>query len=149
MRIRPMVSEDVTAVVPMENVCFTDPWTDQGFRDSLEEPSAHLLVIEDDLGQIVGYGCLYQAVDEGEIVNVAVRPDCRLRGYGAVIVRALIGEGKKLGADYFFLEVRESNVSGRALYTSLGFTECGRRKGFYTKPKEDAIMMMWQETGSQ
>ena len=58
MRIRPMVSEDVTSVVPIENVCFTDPWTDQGFRDSLEEPSAHLLVIEDDLGQIVGYECL-------------------------------------------------------------------------------------------
>lgn len=149
MRIRPMIPEDVKSVMLIENACFTDPWTDQGFRDSLEEPSAHLLVMEDELSQVVGYACLYHAVDEGEIVNVAVRPDCRLRGYGAFLVRALICEGKKLGANRFFLEVRESNVSGRALYTSLRFIECGRRKGFYSKPKEDAIMMMWQEEGSQ
>ena len=149
MRIRQMLPEDVNAVMPIENACFTDPWTDQGFRDSLKEPSAHLLVMEDDLSQVVGYACLYQAVDEGEIVNVAVRQDCRLRGYGALLVRALICEGKNLGANRFFLEVRESKVSGRTLYASLGFIECGRRKGFYTQPREDAVMMMWQEEGSQ
>lgn len=145
MRIRPMTEGDLPKVLPIEEACFTDPWNKQGFVDSLKETSAHLLVIEDEDFGIAGYACLYQVVDEGEIVNVAIAPSCRQKGYGARLVKELMLLGRKLGAERFFLEVRKGNMAGKALYASLGFVECGIRKGFYDNPKEDAILMMWEE----
>jgi len=40
-----------------------------------------------------------------------------------------------------FLEVRESNTAARALYGSRGFREIGRRKNYYRRPVEDALVM--------
>lgn len=147
--IRYMKEADLLDILPIEKACFSDPWTMQGFVDSLNESSAHLIVAENESSEIVGYACLYQVVDEGEIVNVAVAPEHRQKGYGALLVRELIRLGLELGAERFFLEVRKGNAAGRALYGSLGFLECGIRKGFYENPKEDAVLMMWEaENGS-
>ena len=143
--IRSMVEVDIPRVFEIEQACFSDPWTMQGFKDSLNETSAHLRIIENETGGIAGYACLYQVADEGEIVNVAIAPKCRQKGYGARLVRDLLLLGQELGAERFFLEVRKGNVAGRALYTSLGFVECGIRKGFYENPKEDAVLMMWEK----
>ena len=40
-----------------------------------------------------------------------------------------------------FLEVRESNSAARALYGSRGFTEIDRRRNYYRRPVEDALVM--------
>ena len=142
--IRPMTEMDLEKILPIEEACFTDPWTKQNFLDSLNEKTAHLLVIESEAGDVAGYACLYQVLDEGEIVNVAIDPIHRQKGLGAKMVKELMNLGRKLGAERFFLEVRKGNAAGRALYTSLGFVECGIRKGFYDNPKEDAVLMMWE-----
>lgn len=146
MMIRPMMAEDMDAVLIVENACFTDPWSRKSFEDSLNEPSAHLLVMaEEAKEEVAGYCCLYHALDEGEIVNVAVAPEYRQKGYGGELVRALMTLGASLGEKRFFLEVRAGNTAGKRLYGSLGFEMCGRRKGFYTNPKEDAVVMMWEK----
>ena len=38
------------------------------------------------------------------------------------------------------LEVRESNAAAIAFYRKNGFVPVGRRKGFYEKPVEDALI---------
>jgi len=45
------------------------------------------------------------------------------------------------GVQQVFLEVRESNAPARALYTAQGFKEVGRRKQYYRRPVEDAIVL--------
>jgi ribosomal-protein-alanine N-acetyltransferase len=40
-----------------------------------------------------------------------------------------------------YLEVRESNTAARRLYASRGFEEMGRRRGYYKRPAEDAIVL--------
>ena len=42
---------------------------------------------------------------------------------------------------FLTLEVRASNEPAIALYRKHGFEEAGRRKDYYTKPKEDAVIM--------
>ena len=42
---------------------------------------------------------------------------------------------------FLTLEVRASNAPAIALYRKHGFEEAGRRKNYYTKPAEDAIIM--------
>ena len=59
--------------------------------------------------------------------------------------RALLGAAfhalREDGAACIFLEVRTQNAPARALYTSLGFTQTGVRKGFYKNPADDAVLM--------
>ena len=82
------------------------------------------------------------AVDEGQITNIATHPDFRRMGYGRAIVEALIKYAKNNHLDSISLEVRESNKAAIALYGDLGFKVEGRRKDFYTKPTEAALVMV-------
>ena len=54
-------------------------------------------------------------------------------------------KGKRRGRErklsFLTLEVRASNDPAIALYEKHGFVEVGRRRGYYEKPKEDAILM--------
>ena len=83
----------------------------------------------------------YRALDEAEIVNVAIKKDHQNHGYGAEMVQALIGEEKKNGVVSFILEVRPSNLSAHRCYQKLGFRTIGIRRDFYDCPKENALVM--------
>ena len=49
---------------------------------------------------------------------------------------------------HFTLEVRKSNEKAIRLYERLGFENVGVRPGFYTSPKEDAVIMWKHITDS-
>ena len=53
---------------------------------------------------------------------------------------ALIERVKQSSA-FITLEVRESNHSAIYLYTKHGFEVVGKRKNYYDKPKEAALLM--------
>jgi ribosomal-protein-alanine N-acetyltransferase len=72
-----------------------------------------------------------------EILNLAVDPALRRQG----VASRLIGELLSLADGDVFLEVRESNQAARALYACWGFTEQARRRGYYHRPVEDAVVM--------
>ena len=78
---------------------------------------------------------------EGDVTNIAVFPEYRGRGIGAALTKALIVEGRKRGMNAFTLEVRVGNQAAIHIYEKLGFRSEGVRKGFYEKPKEDALIM--------
>jgi N-acetylglutamate synthase len=70
------------------------------------------------------------AVAEGAwcaLFGVAVRPECRRRGLGVEVVRALAGFGIERGARCVCLEVASANEAAVRLYRGLGFT---RRYGY-------------------
>jgi len=45
------------------------------------------------------------------------------------------------GARLITLEVRPSNAAAMSLYRKLGFRMMGIRKGYYTMPPEDAVVL--------
>ena len=131
----------------LEKLCFSSPWS----ASSLE------LLTNDGIGvgyiltasvapgtepMVAAYGGMLITVDEGQITNVAVHPEHRRKGYGAAIVRSLLRHAKDEKLESVSLEVRASNTAAIELYKRAGFTEVGRRKGFYTKPTEDALVMV-------
>ena len=72
---------------------------------------------------------------------MAVRPRCRGRGVALAVLTELIRRVRQQDGVFLTLEVRESNLPARRLYEKLGFSEAGRRRGFYTDPKEDALLL--------
>mgnify|MGYP002794480372 CR=1 FL=1 len=72
---------------------------------------------------------------------MAVSDKYRRQGIGKALMQEMEKRGQQLDVSVFFLEVRESNESARALYQKMGYRDIGRRKRFYERPVEDAIVM--------
>ena len=138
--IRLMKEEDLGAVVQLEQTVFSVPWSECNLRESLLRPGFLFLVSEDE-GKITGYAGLLMIAGEGDVTNIAVFPEYRGRGIGAALTKALLVEGRKRGMNAFTLEVRVGNQAAIHIYEKLGFRSEGVRKGFYEKPKEDALIM--------
>lgn len=139
--ILPMTREDVPAVTEMNKLCFTCPWSEQSLMAETEKDDAVFVVARDADGDICGYAGLNYVLDEGYIANIAVHPDARRQGIAALLLGELEKRARQLKLSFITLEVRVSNTAARCLYSSMGFTEAGRRKNFYEAIREDAIIM--------
>jgi [ribosomal protein S18]-alanine N-acetyltransferase len=70
-----------------------------------------------------------------------VLPEERRRGVAAALLERILAEGRKLGAFRATLEVRRSNEAALALYKRLGFSVEATRRGYYSQPEEDALVL--------
>ncbi len=132
------------SVAALERLCFASPWSAQSLELLTNDGIGvgYLLTDPSAPDTVVAYGGMLITVDEGQITNIATHPDHRRKGYGAAIVHALLRHAKDERLESVSLEVRASNAAAIALYRAAGFVEAGRRKGFYTKPTEDALVMV-------
>lgn len=140
MVIRKGTKEDIEAIYAIELESFSVPWSLESITKELENEMAYYVVAEED-GQVLGYAGLWDVVGEGQITNIAVRPSGRRKGIGKRLVEGLMAYGKEKGLEVLILEVRESNEAAIRLYSQAGFKDIGKRKNYYTKPTEDAILM--------
>ena len=124
----------ISAVAELEKRCFGDAWSEDSIR---AEAEAGRLWLAMDGECLAGYIVFWQIADECEIANLAVAPEYRRKG----IAGQLLARAYACGAHRFFLEVRESNWIARALYDTHGFTPYARRRAYYKKPLEDAILL--------
>ena len=108
--------------------------------EELYNDCAAYLAAEDAEGCVVGYAGLQVVLDEGYIDNIAVEPNARRHGVADELLDVFCRFGEANLA-FLTLEVRASNAPAIALYRKHGFEEAGRRKNYYTKPAEDAIIM--------
>ena len=131
---------DVDAVVAIERHSFADPWSPSSFASLVGEPRVLFDVLETG-GRVVGYSVVWTAADESELANLAVDPGARGRGFGARLLDAALAAAWGRGAATMYLEVRESNEVAQALYASRGFTQVGRRRRYYRRPVEDALVL--------
>lgn len=142
MRIRLMEVADIPQVAQIERDCFSEPWSEQGFADGLNN-SASFMVAENEEGAVVGYIGMYVTSPEGEITNVAVAREERGKGIGGMLVEAMQTWAAEHGVKRIVLEVRVSNASAIHVYEKKGFVTIGVRRNFYRFPMEDAGIMEW------
>lgn len=144
MEIVKFAPRHVSAAAEIERLCFSEPWSEQSLALPATGEYGCGMACEVD-GTLAAYACMVSVLDEGEIVNVATHPDYRRRGYARAVLDALLEKARLDGIVTLTLEVRESNVAAQALYASLGFEAVGKRKDFYSKPRENAIIMLRTE----
>jgi [ribosomal protein S18]-alanine N-acetyltransferase len=120
-------------------VAFSDAWSFGDFAECAAVGVPFLVAVE--RGSVVGYVIGQTAADEGEILNLGVAPAHRGRGVGHALVERMLALLHERGAQVVYLEVRESNDAARHLYHSLGFREVARRRRYYRRPVEDAVVL--------
>ena len=138
--IVPMAEAHVAAVAALERRCFSAPWSEQCVREELCNPLSLWLVALVD-GRMAGYVGSQTVLDEADMMNLAVDPACRRQGIARALVEALTAALAERGVRSLTLEVRASNEGAIALYRTLGFAQVGRRPNYYTKPREDALIL--------
>ena len=137
---RKMTAEDSEAVAEIEIKSFALPWKRKDFFIMTQNKNAEYVVaILDE--KIVAYAGAWISFDEAEVMNIAVDEDFRGQGIGKKIFAELIKICMKRGANAITLEVRPSNTAAVRLYENFGLKSVGRRKNYYDKPKEDALIM--------
>jgi ribosomal-protein-alanine N-acetyltransferase len=124
----------------IEQQSFSVPWTEQMLRMQLD-PDSHVFLTAEADGGVVGYIGMMYVLDEGYISNVAVHPDFRRRGVADALLDALEARARALLLSFLTLEVRQSNAPAVALYEKHGYRIAGRRRNYYEKPTEDALLM--------
>ena len=129
------------AVCEIERASFSDPWSDLAFRESAKALFTEIFVALDDSGAICGYIAVNVIAPECEILNLAVSSERRRLGIAGKLIEFVFDRAREKGCHTVMLDVRESNTPAIEFYKKHGFYEVGIRKGFYSSPKENALLM--------
>jgi [ribosomal protein S18]-alanine N-acetyltransferase len=136
---------EIDAILAIENVSFTNPWTREMYSAELDNRGvSYCYVAKDEGGATVGFCAFWRVLDELHINNLAVLPSRRRAGVATALLEHVLREGAALGASRATLEVRRSNEAARLLYERFGFRVTKVRRAYYTKPVEDALVL-WRE----
>jgi ribosomal-protein-alanine N-acetyltransferase len=140
-RYRRMTALDLEAVMRVENRIYPYPWTHGNFADSLDA-GYHCWIVECS-GTVAGYSVVMIAAGEAHLLNLSIAREWQRRGLGTALLRFIIKLARDYAANRIFLEVRPSNVAGRALYARAGFSEIAVRRGYYPADggREDALVL--------
>ena len=138
--VRTVCESDLKAICDIENQCFSFPHTMEQMKNELNDSCCVILCADVD-GCLAGYITMRYVLDEGYIGNVAVRYDQRRKGIADRLVSEMTAKVHRLDLAFLTLEVRESNEPAISLYKKNRFEICGIQKNYYTKPKDNAIIM--------
>lgn len=140
MTVRFIEERDLDAVLAIQEVSpAAAQWNPHDYAVK-GQPGTNAWVAE-NAGAVTGFLVARQTVDELEILNVAVAPAFRRRGVASSLLGAAVSYAKGHGAKGAYLEVRASNLAAIGFYERHGFATTGRRKGYYSSPAEDALIL--------
>lgn len=141
--LRKLRATDLQYIMEIEESCFSAPWSKNAFESELRHKNSYYNCIEID-NKVIGYSGLWKILDEGHIMNVAILPEYREKGYAKKLIKNLFNFCLENEIVSSTLEARESNETAIKLYEKMGFEIAGTRPKYYSKPSEDAIIM-WKE----
>ncbi len=136
---RRLCADDAKEMYLLESQCFSLPWSEAQCRQAFGQAAfaAFGLWLKT---QLVAYISIYHIHDDFEILNIAVHPDERGKGYGRRVLQMALQIALKMGMKSVVLEVRRSNYIAISLYESSGFTLTGTRSRYYPDNNEDALI---------
>jgi len=144
--VRRMFAQDVSSVL---NILQESPEASNWSGESLLKSAAEGMAwVADWDGRVAGFLVGRIALDEFEVLNLAVGLDFRRRGVATSLVSGVLENVKSTGARKTYLEVRASNLGAIALYRQLRFEDCGRRLNYYHDPQEDAVLLVLHQNES-
>lgn len=142
MILRDMAEADLEAVLRIEREVHAHPWTLGNFSDALRS-KYECKVYASETGEMLGYAVQMLAVDEAELLDIAIAAQHQRQGWGHKLLEEMMVLARRHGMRRMVLEVRASNVAAIGLYRRAGFADIGLRRDYYPAKngREDAILM--------
>jgi ribosomal-protein-alanine N-acetyltransferase len=115
---------------------YGEAWNRRQVTEALALPNTHYMLAGADGEEprdgecTTGFVMSRGAVDEEELLLIAVLPDFRGRGVGTALLRRFMAAAERRGATRLFLEMRDGNPA-ESLYLQAGFEPVGRRRNYY------------------
>jgi ribosomal-protein-alanine N-acetyltransferase len=72
---------------------------------------------------------------------ITVHPEYQSQGLGKLLLYGILRDAVARNLERATLEVRDTNIIALSLYEKFGFKVAGRRKGYYQKTGEDALIL--------
>jgi [ribosomal protein S18]-alanine N-acetyltransferase len=151
IRVRTAEMSDLEKIARIESESFSEPWSYEGFKDAFALDTARIFAAfyndreGKSEGSPAGYLVLYFTPGDGELMTVAVEKGYRGLGIGHALIKEMKRFARENGIVTIALEVRESNAAAITLYKDEGFITAGKRRDFYSFPREDAFVMTWRD----
>ena len=138
-----MEEDDLNEILTIEVSSSLTPWSRPLFLEEMAHPHGHCfsMILREDPGpRVVAYLCFRTMGDESELLNLAVHPGYRRRGFARHLMAFYIDFCHQEKVRRSFLEVATENEAALHLYRSLDYRPTGRRPRFYLG-RLDALMM--------
>ena len=140
--LSPMTQDDLDAVMAIEQSAYSHPWTRGNFRDAINPLfEAQCLWLD---GELLGYFLAMRGFEEMHLLNITVAPAHQGQGWGHMMLDALSLWSRHQGAQWLWLEVRQSNQCALQVYERYGFKQVSIRKDYYPagrQQREHAVVM--------
>lgn len=150
--VRPMRSADINRIAFIEMHSFSMPWSPLAYLHEINHNSqAYMGVVEEPIPprarafletKIMAFGGMWRRRRHAHISTIASHHEYRGRGFGELMLAALVGRAIRLGAKQVSLDVRVSNIIAQNLYTKYEFIFADRQIGYYSDNQEDAYLMV-------
>ncbi|AFZ33997.1 (SSU ribosomal protein S18P)-alanine acetyltransferase [Stanieria cyanosphaera PCC 7437] len=159
--------QQLTEIIEIDQLCFGGLWSKEGYQREIDSPNSSLLTLvvkelQESNGdstqviapsnhslnlikpnnnpQLIGIGCFWAILEEAHITLLGVKPNYQRQGLGKLLLYALLQQAIERKLERATLEVRASNQAAINLYEKFGFRLAGRRKKYYAKTGEDALI---------
>lgn len=139
-----LTEKELEQVLELDEICFGGLWSLNSYKREIESPNSYLLIITVNQGlnkKVIGLGCFWAILEEAHITILAIHPDFQRQGLGSLLLENLLKEAVNRNLERATLEVSENNIKAINLYKKFGFQEAGRRKKYYKKTGEDALIL--------
>ena len=134
---------DLDGVLAIEDASFNNPTTREWYEAELKRPEVcHIYVLRTAGCPVAAFCAFWRVADQIHINNLAVLPELRGQGLASRLLGEVMAQAEQWGTISATLEVRRSNTPARQLYAKAGFVEAGVRRNYYTKPVEDALVLV-------
>jgi ribosomal-protein-alanine N-acetyltransferase len=139
--IRKARAADLPAVLAIEREQFTNPWAGEHFQAELDNSFSHFYVAGyAENSAPAGFMIFWRLGDELELHKIAVARAWQRRGCGAALLDFFIRRARSWHCRHALLEVRAGNEAAVRLYEKASFQCIGRRRDYYSRPTEDALV---------
>lgn len=138
--VRAVTLQDLPSVHAIAMSCpEAAQWSLQAYSSLLRDGAQGWVAIAER--SVLGFLIVRRMAEEAEILNVAVAPDARRKGVASSLLGEALLWAKQCPVSRIHLEVRASNHAARKLYESYGFLDAGLRRGYYSHPSDDALLL--------
>ena len=142
LKITEMTLDDLNTITPILETEFDNFWNYNTIKSELENENSIIIVAK--IGNnIVGFACIWKAVDVMHIMDIVVSKKYRRHHIGRALLKELINLTYKNNINELTLEVKHDNIPAINLYTSFNFQKIGERKNYYGVNNNAIIMTLY------